>query len=289
MTEHHRSESESTEAKPMLSGKVVVGFIVALVIIIAALWFTRGGEPEPTPLPQQPVEQPVIAEPEPEPLPEPEPELTTEPEPEVVPIPVEELEPVEPEQPLPALDEASPVLVDEATAAGLNTNPVDSENVLRKLVVLAESMAKGDIVREANVVAGPESRFMVQEIDHQLYIDERSYARFDDLATWFYGLDTDALVKIYTRYEPLFQQAHDEIKEPGTRLRDRLLDAIAILLDTPEPTGLLALKDDKVMYTYADPDLEALLPSQKQLLRMGPDNRALVKTKLREIRQRLQQ
>ncbi|MEF2975551.1 DUF3014 domain-containing protein, partial [Pseudomonas aeruginosa] len=62
-----------------------------------------------------------------------------------------------------------------------------------------------------------------------------------------------------------------------------------ILLDTPEPRGLLALSDEEVMYTYADPELENLPAAQKQMLRIGPDNRALVKSKLREIRQRLQQ
>lgn len=289
MSEQQTSE---TETKPALSGKVVVGLVVILVVILAILWFTRGGEPEPVATPPTPIEQPVIAEPEPEPLPEPEPEVVVEPEPEVVPILEEELDPVpevEPEPPLPSLDDASPALVDEATAAGLAVDMVDSENVVRKLVVLAESMANGEIVREALVVRGPESRFVVQEIDHQLYIDERTYARFDDLALWFYNLDTDALVKLFNRFEPLFVEAHDEIKQPGSRLRDRILDAIAILLDTPEPTGLLALKDDKVMYTFADPELESLPPAQKQLLRLGPDNRALVKTKLREIRQRLQQ
>lgn len=285
-------QTSETEVKPALSGKVVVGLVVILVVILAILWFTRGSEPEPVDTPPTPVEQPVIAEPEPEPLPEPEPEVVVEPEPEVVPIPEEELDPVpevEPEPPLPNLDEASPVLIEEAAAAGLAVDVVDSENVVRKLVVLAESMANGEIVREAMVVRGPESRFVVQEIDHQLYIDERTYARFDDLALWFYNLDTDALVALFNRFEPLFVEAHDEIKQPGSRLRNRILDAIAILLDTPEPTGLLALKDDKVMYTFADPELEALPPAQKQLLRLGPDNRALVKTKLREIRQRLQQ
>lgn len=285
-------QTSETEVKPALSGKVVVGLVVILVVILAILWFTRGGEPEPVDTPPTPVEQPVIADPEPEPLPEPEPEVVVEPEPEVVPIPEEELDPVpevEPEPPLPNLDEASPVLIEEAAAAGLAVDVVDSENVVRKLVVLAESMANGEIVREAMVVRGPESRFVVQEIDHQLYIDERTYARFDDLALWFYNLDTDALVALFNRFEPLFVEAHDEIKQPGSRLRNRILDAIAILLDTPEPTGLLALKDDKVMYTFADPELEALPPAQKQLLRLGPDNRALVKTKLREIRQRLQQ
>jgi hypothetical protein len=86
----------------------------------------------------------------------------------------------------------------------------------------------------------------------------------------------------------LFEEAFGEFKEPGANFHDQVLDALAILLDTPEPRGLLAVDDSQVMYTYTDPALEGLLPAQKQMLRLGPDNRALVKTKLREIRRRLQ-
>ena len=38
------------------------------------------------------------------------------------------------------------------------------------------------------------------------------------------------------------------------------------------------------MYTFADPTLEALPAGQKLLLRMGPDNAAVVKAKLKELR-----
>ena len=38
------------------------------------------------------------------------------------------------------------------------------------------------------------------------------------------------------------------------------------------------------MFTYADPTLEARPAGQKLLLRMGPENAAVVKTKLRELR-----
>jgi hypothetical protein len=38
------------------------------------------------------------------------------------------------------------------------------------------------------------------------------------------------------------------------------------------------------MYQYADPKLEGLSSGQKLLLRIGPDNEAIIKAKLRELR-----
>jgi hypothetical protein len=38
------------------------------------------------------------------------------------------------------------------------------------------------------------------------------------------------------------------------------------------------------MYTFADPTLEALPAGQKLLIRMGPENAAVIKAKLKELR-----
>ncbi|MFU8783976.1 DUF3014 domain-containing protein [Aliidiomarina sp.] len=276
--------SEKTNAKGL--NPRVIGIVIAVIIVaILALWFTRGGELEPAPAPAVEVpERGVEVEPEtlPEPEPEPEPVPEPEPEPEVAP------EPEVVEEPLPELDAASTVLLAELSEKEINTRPVIAENMFRKLVVFVDNVSRGDVVREAAIVEGPQSRFLVQEIDGQLYIDERSYTRYNDIVSWFYQMDTDVLVGQYYRFQPLFEEAFGEFKEPGANFHDQVLDAIAILLDTPEPRGLLAVDDSQVMYTYTDPALEGLLPAQKQMLRLGPDNRALVKTKLREIRQRLQ-
>ena len=278
--------SEKTNAKGL--NPRVIGIVIAVIIVaILALWFTRGGEPEPVPapaveIPERGVEVEPETLPEPEPEPEPEPLPEPEPEPEVAP------EPEVVEEPLPELDAASNVLLAELSEKDINTRPVIAENMFRKLVVFVDNVSRGDVVREAAIVEGPQSRFLVQEIDGQLYIDERSYTRYNDIVSWFYQMDTDVLVSQYYRFQPLFEEAFGEFKEPGANFHDQVLDAIAILLDTPEPRGLLAVDDSQVMYTYTDPALEGLLPAQKQMLRLGPDNRALVKTKLREIRQRLQ-
>jgi hypothetical protein len=43
------------------------------------------------------------------------------------------------------------------------------------------------------------------------------------------------------------------------------------------------------MYEFADPNLEALSAGEKILLRMGAENAAKIKVKLREIRHALQE
>jgi hypothetical protein len=55
----------------------------------------------------------------------------------------------------------------------------------------------------------------------------------------------------------------------------------------PEITGPVALAQPKVLYEFADPELESRSAGQKILMRMGAENAARVKTKLREIRREI--
>ena len=64
----------------------------------------------------------------------------------------------------------------------------------------------------------------------------------------------------------------------------RLVEAIDDMLATPEAQEPIPLRHPNVLFEYADSDLESRSVGQKQLLRMGPENAAAIKTKLREIR-----
>ena len=55
-------------------------------------------------------------------------------------------------------------------------------------------------------------------------------------------------------------------------------------LATPEIEGGVTLVQPQVYYEYADPRLEQLDPLQKQLLRMGPENMARIKTYLGQLK-----
>ncbi len=52
-------------------------------------------------------------------------------------------------------------------------------------------------------------------------------------------------------------------------------------------TGPIALTQPKVLYEFADPALQDLSAGQKMLVRMGPENEARVKAKLREFKRAL--
>jgi hypothetical protein len=60
------------------------------------------------------------------------------------------------------------------------------------------------------------------------------------------------------------------------------------MLAAPDVDVAAKLVRPKVFYVYADPDLEASSAGQKILMRMGSENAAKVKTRLRAIRAELE-
>ena len=101
------------------------------------------------------------------------------------------------------------------------------------------------------------------------------------------AFDMQAAVKIYQRYYPLLQQAYVELGYPDRYFNDRLINVLDHLLATPVVKGPIKLVQPKVLYEYADFKLEKLSSGQKLLIRMGPDNAAVVKTRLKQIRDAL--
>jgi len=59
------------------------------------------------------------------------------------------------------------------------------------------------------------------------------------------------------------------------------------MLAAPDLTRPTELIQPKVFYQYADPRLESRSAGQKFMMRLGPENAAKVKAKLREIRAEL--
>ncbi|RPJ48250.1 MAG: DUF3014 domain-containing protein, partial [Betaproteobacteria bacterium] len=75
-----------------------------------------------------------------------------------------------------------------------------------------------------------------------------------------------------------------ELGYPKGHFNDRLVAVIDHLLEAPELKTPVALVRPKVLYLYADPELEARSAGQKMLMRMGAEHAGRVKTTLREIR-----
>lgn len=98
------------------------------------------------------------------------------------------------------------------------------------------------------------------------------------------SIDSEQLVSLYVRFYPLFQQAYEELGYPSAYFNDRLVEVIDHLLEAPDIQQPVRLVRPRVLYQFADPQLEALSAGQKVLIRVGPDNAARLKAKLGELR-----
>lgn len=268
-------------------GKLIAALLVVIALAIVILWYlSQDTQQKPAP-----IEQPVVVQ---EAEPEPEPEMVAEPaetvelgEPtEVAEEPV--AEPAEPAVELPPLNQSTDEIVTRLREQEQTVEPLQSEQLIRDAVVFVDNLRNGVVVKEAAPVQGPKAQFRVLEQDGKIYIDPRSYDRYNTVVDWFVSLDTAVLVDMLEDYQPLVKEALAEIGYPDAAPQTVFIEAIDMLMQTPSVGTVIELTDESVMYRYADPALEALPDAQKQMLRLGPDNMRRVKLKLESLRSALE-
>ena len=96
--------------------------------------------------------------------------------------------------------------------------------------------------------------------------------------------DAAQVAAVYRHFYPLFQQAYVDLGYPDGYFNDRLVEVIDHLLATPDVAGPIKLTQPGVFYQYADPSIEERSAGQKLMIRLGSENAAIVKEKLRALR-----
>lgn len=287
MRDENTNEQAAPEAGQNNKTPIIVGAIVIVALIIIGWAVFRGNKPEPAPTVQIPITEPTIVE-----QPEPEPEVTVDEY--VAPEIVVETEQAPPEvkedvqKPvLPSLQTSTSAVLNTLSERSVNIRPVRSENIIRDFVAFVDNIAAGVIARDSAIIKGPEARFMIEEVDGNAYMGPSSYQRYDNVVNWFVGMDNQVLVTVFKQYEPLINEAYAEISRPGDTFLTRFERAVSVINATPERQGLIELNSDKIMYIYADEELESLPAAQRQMLRLGPNNMARVKAKLNALQRAL--
>ncbi len=183
---------------------------------------------------------------------------------------------------------------EEAETVFTDAPPLDESDVwLREAIALitshpavAEWLLNDDLVRRgvkvvANVAydedprvhvpfMGPRGEFEVDD-GAQLKISSSSYDRYDRLAGAVASVDIEGAGELYRRAAPAAEEAFRELGYPGS-FEDALRRALRKVAAVPVLREPPALERKTLSYHYADPELEALAPAQKLMLRMGPDN-----------------
>jgi hypothetical protein len=209
---------------------------------------------------------------------------------ETVQHPIEEAGPENKAAPLPALGESDAALHDALVAIFSKSALAQYfifDGFVRRVVATVDALPRKSVPLRVLPFKPVPGRFLTSGQGDGLQVSRENAARYTPYVRVAEAVDTRRLVEVYVRFYPLFQQAYVELGYPNGYFNDRLIVAIDNLLAAPEVPDNVRLTQPKVLYAYADPELEALSAGQKMMLRMGGENEARVKAKLRDIRRAL--
>ena len=251
------------------------GIVIAVVVVIVGgsiaayfYWQQHQRQPEPvqvqaplpvTPPPPKPVVQQVIEAP-----------------------------PAPP--PLPALADSDNFMLD--ALAGLIGNKslmklFHTERVIHNIVATIDNLPRERVPLKVMPVKPVQGVFIIEGPEGGNIISPKNAARYEAYVKIAGAINAQKLVEVYVRLYPLFQQAYEELGYPKKYFNDRLLEVIDNLLAAPDLKEPVKLVQPHVLYSFADPDLEARSAGQKILMRMGSKNEAKIKARLREIKQQV--
>jgi hypothetical protein len=188
--------------------------------------------------------------------------------------------------PLPPLNDSDGTMK-EALGALLGANAMQylvPEDIVRHMVVTVDNLPRQKLAVAKRPIVPVSGPFLAEGDEVHATLDPKNFARYDTMVNVIRQLDMQHVADVYFRFYPLFQGAYQDLGYPTGYFNDRLVQVIDSLLATPQLTGPIELTRPNVMYTFADPTLEARPAGQKLLLRMGPDNAAVIKGKLTELR-----
>ena len=254
--------------------------LLALAGVAVAVWYFQDNVllEEPTPVVELPAPEPAV-------------EQTPVPSPPQHPIePVAESEPGK-IQTLPALDE-SDVPLSVALTDALGPELADllvTEALVDRIVATIDNLPREHVPEKIRPVGRLASSFVAAgSADDRYYVlGPDNFQRYTAIVALFTDVDLDSAIEMYRRYYPLFQESYERLGYPGAYFNDRMVEVIDHLLLTPESSQALQLVRPHVLYEFADPELEALSSGQKLMLRIGPEQAARVKSRLRALRTRL--
>lgn len=192
--------------------------------------------------------------------------------------------------PLPSLHDSDDSVVsalETLTNGGNLSALLIQPQVVQRIVATVDALPRRGLNTVMLPVRLPKGAFATRVVDGATVVAEQNDARYAPYMRLVQSSDPDKLVAWYVHSYPLFEQAYRHLGYPKGYFNDRLIVVIDNLLATPDIKQRPTLVLSNGYYRYSDPKLESLSSGQRAMLRVGPDNEAKLKARLREIRSRL--
>ena len=189
--------------------------------------------------------------------------------------------------PLPELNDSDKAM-SEALGAAVGSAAVASylvpESIIRHMVVTGDKLPRQKVTVDKRPIVPAPGTFVATGDELHAALAPQNFQRYAPMIGVLRNIDMQRLAAVYLRFYPLFQNAYQGLGYPNDYFNDRLVKVIDMLLATPQIAGPIDLVRPNVMYVFAEQSLESRPAGQKLLIRMGPDNAAVVKAKLSELR-----
>ncbi len=272
---------DSANQKPNSVWLPMAGLVV-LFGLIAAAFLVDWSEEEPKVVKTPPPKPVEVIEPEPtpvEPAFDPATVIIEEAPPEPEPEPV-----AEPAITLANSDEPAKDWIAKVSIGALGEQFAAQQQILPRAVGVLDILAQGQVPYKLIPVGRPKAAFGFIDNGLAVTLNPESFSRYDGLAAHVGAINADVLVTAYADLAPLLQEAWGKLGYNEGSLETTLLSALELIIMTPTTNLDARLIKVEANWVYEDPELEALPPLQKQIMRMGAGNAQVIQDKAREIR-----
>ena len=187
---------------------------------------------------------------------------------------------------LPPLDDSDSVM--RQLVSTLSKNPLmakllATKSLVRSAVLAVEQIGDGRTPSNPLAALRPATRLAILGTGDSGRIDPMSYARWSGATLSLVETDPGEAAQVYVTLKPLFDEAYRELGHPNGDFDASIVRAINTLNDTPKVSGDPMLLRRPGYFEHADPQLRAILPVQKEMILVGPDNRQKIMSWLKRF------
>ena len=146
------------------------------------------------------------------------------------------------------------------------------DDLLRRAASYLDGLSRGVILSKIFPLTQPTGSFTTHMVGETIWLNAGNYERYDITIEAIASIKMEALAQLFHIARPLIQTSFAEMGYNERQMEGIILQAIDRVLSTPIIIEPIELTRESVLYQFADPELEALMPLQKQVLRTGPEN-----------------
>jgi len=177
-----------------------------------------------------------------------------------------------------------------ALLASLSASPelarwLATDDLIQQMAHAIDLVSRGESPARELTVLRLEGTFETRRSGRVVTIDPAAYRRFDPIARAVASLDPAAVAVAYRTIQPRLDEAYRGLGRSDLTVDQAVSAALQVLIDTPIADDPIRLAPGPgATLAYADPELQRLPAAQKQLMRMGPEHAARVKSTLSAIK-----